>query len=87
VPEQEVGHRGAAALSGRQQGILCVAAIEAESAAGHDAADLVVADAPDLAAELERMPAARPGEVFHQLDRRIVIDERRIALFTESGNA
>src|SRR4030095_2262957 len=86
VAEQKVGECGPSKLCGGREGILRITAIEAKPPACHDAADLVVANPSDLTAELERVFANRPGKVIGQLDRRIVIDEWRIALLTQSCN-
>ena len=64
-----------------------VAAVEIEPPARDDAADLIVQDAPDLAAELHRMVAENPREVVDELNRLVVVDEGRVALLAEAGKA
>ena len=67
--------------------VVRVTPVEVKSPARDHAADLVVAHAARLAAEFVRMLAERPREVVHQLDRRVVVDEWRVALFAESVKA
>src|SRR6266542_2730682 len=42
------------------------------------------AHAADFGAEFPGMPAKCPGEVVYQLDCRVIVDERRVALLAES---
>src|SRR5258707_827126 len=74
--------RAAARGSGRQR-VLRVAAVERKPAARHHAADLVVDHVADLAAELEGMFGHRPRQVVDELKRLVVVDEGRVAFFTE----
>src|SRR5262245_57316471 len=64
--------------------VVRVAPVEVESPSRDDAADLVVTHAAYLAAELPGVFAERPGEIVHQLNRRVVIDERGVALLART---
>src|SRR5687768_18041333 len=87
MPEQEVRERRSAALRRGQQRLPCITAVEIEPAARDDAADLVVQDPPQLAAELHRVIAENPREVVDELNRLVVVDERRVALLAKTGKS
>jgi hypothetical protein len=60
MPEQKVGKRGAAALRGRQQRVLRIAAVEGPATSRHHSADLVVQHTAQLAAELHGVLSEAP---------------------------